>query len=119
MIHNVFECLIRGVNNEWVPVVSLENDSVLDAQLIIGQLLHLPLQAVGRLRQKLHVAQVVAVFEADLVKEVAPFTIQEVTIEVVEETRIGEEGRGEENVTQEARHLLLERLAGALPSHSL
>jgi len=79
----------------------------------------LPLQAVGRLGEELHVAQVVAVLQTDLVKEVTPLTVQEVAVEVVEETRVSEEGCREQHVTQEARHLVLERLTRTLPSNTL
>jgi hypothetical protein len=92
MIHYVFQSLVRGINDQGIPVVSLQYYSVLDAQLVIRQLLHLPLQAVGRLGEELHVAQVAAVLQTDLVKEETPLTVQEVPVEVVEEASVSEEG---------------------------
>ena len=62
MIHYVFESLIGRINYERVPVIPFQYDCILDTKLVVWKLLHLPVQAVGRFGQELHIAEVATVF---------------------------------------------------------
>ena len=88
MVDNELQSLITGINDEWVSIESLKYDGIFNAELVIGQLLHLPLEPICRLRQKLNEANIWSILKSDFVSKELPLYLQKLSVVVVEETNV-------------------------------
>lgn len=72
MVHDVLECLVRRVDDQWIAVVTLHDNCVFDAKVVVRELLLLPQYALLGLAEELSHRESDACLHVDLIDRNAP-----------------------------------------------
>ena len=111
--------LTGGIDDERVSVESLEHDGVLVRESVRRERLGLPSESILRRREVLWEREFGLELDSSLREVIGPFLPHRLSVLLVEESGVGEEGGGEEDVADDGAHLSLEGLASDLPTFLL
>jgi hypothetical protein len=81
-------------------MISFHDDSVLSAEIVRGQFMRLPQESFTGRRKELDHGKFFPVLDSLLLQHIFPNSNEELSVVVIEETDVSQEGTGKEDVTQ-------------------